>query len=583
MIPTYLMPLANHLWQSTAFAGTVALLCFALRKHQAAIRFWLWLAASVKFLIPLSWLIDFSSRLQPTAVSTIGPPPFSSVMKGISQPFALPAPAPLLSSVPNAASLVPAILLSIWACGFAASALCWLRAWLRMRSAVRCASINGAGAITTPTGADSGPAFQRIKVMVSSLQIEPCVFGIFRPVLLIPSGIGGRLTHEQLEAIFLHELSHVRRRDNLTAAIHMVTETVFWFFPLIYWIGQRLMNERESACDEEVLRVLPKPEAYAQGILAVCRFAVQGVAVCAAGVTGPNLKRRIEAIMECRTVPRLNSCRKLFLAATLGAVIGGPFWTGVLFVRASRAQSQSGVAGAAPFAVASIKPNRSGERNSGFRRFTGGQLDARNITVRMLISFAYDLPQERILQGPAWLDSERYDILAKPDQPTGQPVDQSMGVIRLRTEALLADRFKLILHKETRQLPIFRLVVDKNGPKNLQPPKSNSSDLVTNGHHVSCYATSMASFAKNFLVGQVGGPVIDETGIQGNFDFSMDWTADDNSPKRPGDSSDPSAPSELNGPSFFSALREQLGLKFEAGKGPVEVVIIEHAERAAEN
>jgi uncharacterized protein (TIGR03435 family) len=158
-----------------------------------------------------------------------------------------------------------------------------------------------------------------------------------------------------------------------------------------------------------------------------------------------------------------------------------------------------------------------------------------------------------------------------------------MRAIRLRTQALLADRFKLTLHKDTKQLPVFRLLVEKDGPKNLQPPKGNSPDLFTNGHHVMCQATSMAFFAKNFLAGQLGGPVIDETGIQGDFDFSMDWTPDDNSPRRPADTSDPPTAVDPGGPSLFSALREQLGLKLAAGKGPVEVLIIDHAEKGSGN
>jgi uncharacterized protein (TIGR03435 family) len=201
----------------------------------------------------------------------------------------------------------------------------------------------------------------------------------------------------------------------------------------------------------------------------------------------------------------------------------------------------------------------------------------------MLIAFAYDIPQERILQGPAWLDSEKYDILAKPDESSDRPVDRSMGVLRLRTQALLADRFQLTLHKETRHLPIYRLLVDKGGPKHLQPPKGDKPDLFTNGRHVTCQAASMEFFAKNFLTGQVGGPVVDQTGIQGNFDFSMDWTPDDNSPKRPGDAGDERSAPDPIGPSLLSAIREQLGLKLEASKGPVEVLIIDRAEKASEN
>ena len=287
--------------------------------------------------------------------------------------------------------------------------------------------------------------------------------------------------------------------------------------------------------------------------------------------------------MKKRAVPGLRLARKLSLASAAVATLGGLFLTGVLSVRSSRAESQSGSGSAQSFEVVSIKPNRSGARNSGFKRFTGGQLDATNITVKMLIAFAYDIPQERILQGPAWLDSERYDILAKADQATDQPADRSMGAIKLRTQTLLADRFKLTLQKETRQLPIFRLLVDKGGPKHLLPSKGASPDLFTNGRHVTCQAASMAFFAKNFLMGQLGGPVFDETGIQGNFDFSMDWSSGDSQPGRPVDAADArSAPDPMQ-PSLFTALKEQLGLKLEAGKGPVEVLVIAHAEKPSEN
>ncbi len=286
--------------------------------------------------------------------------------------------------------------------------------------------------------------------------------------------------------------------------------------------------------------------------------------------------------MKYRAVPGLRSGRKLSLAAAALAAFGGLFLTGVPSIRSARAQSQGG-GSALSFEVASIKANRSGARNSGFKRFVGGQLDATNITLKTLIAFAYDTPQERILQGPAWLDSERYDILAKPDQVTDQPLDRSIFAIKLRTQTLLADRFKLILHKETRQLPIFRLQVDKGGPKHLLPPKGATPDLFTNGRHVICQAASMAFFAKNFLTGQVGGPVFDETGIQGNFDFSMDWSPDDNAPRRPADAGDERSASDPVEPSLFTALREQLGLKLEAGKGPVEVLVIGHAEKPSEN
>ena len=571
MIPTYLIPLANHLWQSTLFAVTVALLCLALRKQGASLRYWLWLAVSVKFLVPLSWLIELGSRLQP-APGAVSPTPISFLVKEASQPFALVAPAPMLEPVASAPSIVPTVLFGIWLCGFAISACGWLRSWLRMRRASRFAS---------PCRVEAGRHLSHIRILESSLPVEPCAFGIFRPVLLLPNDIDAHLSREQLETIILHELCHIRRRDNLTAAVHLLAETIFWFYPPIYWIGERMMKERETACDERVMRMVPEPEIYAQGILAVCRFALRSAPILAAGVAGPDLRRRIEAIMARRASLPLDWPRKLFLSSALAIMIGAPFWAGVLFVRAGDAQTPSAAAPVAPFGVASIKPARSGEVNRGFRRFVGGGLDTVNITLKMLISFAYDLPADRILQGPSWLDSDGYDILAKPDPETGQKIDISRRAIRIRTQSLLADRFKLALHKETRQLTIFKLLVEKNGPKHLEAAKGSTPDWVNNGHHLDCMAMTMELFAKGFLTDQMRLPVIDQTGINGSFDFSMDWAPEERSPGRP--EAEPSAASDQSGPSFLTALREQLGLKLESGKGPVEVLIVDHAQKPSEN
>jgi bla regulator protein BlaR1 len=136
--------------------------------------------------------------------------------------------------------------------------------------------------------------------------MEPGVVGIFRPVLLLPEGILDRLTPAQLEAIVAHELCHVRRRDNLTAAIHMVVETIFWFHPLVWWIRARLIDERERACDEEVLRLGNQAEVYAESILEACKLYLESPLACVSGVTGSDLKKRIESIMANRHAVRLS-------------------------------------------------------------------------------------------------------------------------------------------------------------------------------------------------------------------------------------------------------------------------------------
>src|ERR1019366_6980863 len=139
-----------------------------------------------------------------------------------------------------------------------------------------------------------------IRVMSSTARLEPGVVGIFKPVLLLPEGIAEHLTPPQLEAILAHELRHVQRRDNLTAAIHMLVETLFWFHPAVWWIRARLIEEREQACDEGVLLLGSEPRVYAESILKVCEFYLSTPLACVSGVTGADLKKRIEAIMSNR-------------------------------------------------------------------------------------------------------------------------------------------------------------------------------------------------------------------------------------------------------------------------------------------
>jgi hypothetical protein len=145
--------------------------------------------------------------------------------------------------------------------------------------------------------------------------MEPGVVGWRRPVLLVPQGIEDHLTPRQLDAVLAHELCHVRRRDNLTSTIHMVVETVFWFHPLVWWIGARLIEERERACDEEVLRLYGDPRVYAEGILNVCKRYARAPLICVSGVSGANLRKRVEAIMLNRVGRRLTLAAKVALAA----------------------------------------------------------------------------------------------------------------------------------------------------------------------------------------------------------------------------------------------------------------------------
>ena len=321
---------AAHLWQSTLFAGAAWLAVLALRTNRAQVRYWVWFTASAKFLIPFSWLAGLGTLMpHPAAAPTIRAE-WVAALQGLEQPLTIRTAGAGAAVTPNH-DYAAAAAVALWACGFAAVAICWLLRWRRVQK-LR----NSARAVSVATGL-------RIPVPLMSAPdlSEPGVFGVLRPVLLLPEGIGERLSQSQLDAILAHELCHIRRRDNLTAALHMAAQAIFWFHPLTWWIGSRLVEEREQACDEEVLRLGCKPSVYAESILTVCRLYLSSPLECVSGVTGSDLKRRIEAIMRNRSVRGLTIRKKVALAIAGMAALVVPVVMGFLNAPAMRAQDDA--------------------------------------------------------------------------------------------------------------------------------------------------------------------------------------------------------------------------------------------------
>lgn len=171
------------------------------------------------------------------------------------------------------------------------------------------------------------------------------------------------LTADEFQTILAHELSRVRRRDNLWSALHMMVEAAFRFHPLVWWLGKRLVEERERACDEAVLAMGGRPDVYAESILKVCRLYLQSPVTCAAGVTGSDLKKRIAEIVANRFHPNLSLTKRALLAMGIAVILAVPIGVGVL-----RAQQQAFVAQKATnrsFSVATIKPSRPDVDGSG--------------------------------------------------------------------------------------------------------------------------------------------------------------------------------------------------------------------------
>jgi bla regulator protein blaR1 len=289
--------LGNHLWQSTLVAIFAVFLAFALRKNHAAARYRLWLLASLKFLFPFSLLVGLGSYLTWSRGIARTAAGFDVALDEVSQPFtqatsilSLATP-PLAFQILN--NLLPVILTGVWLCGFMAVLGIWFLRWRKISVIVQQAQPMQEGReVNTLRKLERIHRIpNHMDIFLSRDSLEPGIFGIVRPVLVWPEGISGRLEDVHLEAIITHELCHVRRRDNLAAAIHMFIEALFWFHPLVWWLGARLVEERERACDEAVLESGGSRHIYAESILKICEFCIGSPLTCVSGVTGADLKK----------------------------------------------------------------------------------------------------------------------------------------------------------------------------------------------------------------------------------------------------------------------------------------------------
>jgi beta-lactamase regulating signal transducer with metallopeptidase domain len=313
----------DHLWQSTFFAAGAGLLTLALRGYSARIRFWLWFSASFKFLIPFAALTALGSYLLVPVAPQMSAPAFF-LIRPAAQPFSAPMSA--LSAPAATGPHLTLFLIVLWGIGVAAVLARWLVRWFRLRGIL-------GGAVDMPVTAP-------VIVKQARSSIEPGLVGIWKPVILLPQGITEHLQVAEMDVIIAHETCHLRHRDNLLAATHMLVEALFWFHPLVWWLGARLNAERERACDESVLASGRSPPVYAEAILKVCKLYLHSPLACAAGVSGADLKTRIEIIMESRAAPRLDKVRKLFLGLSATAAIAIPLVLGLIESPLTQAQAE---------------------------------------------------------------------------------------------------------------------------------------------------------------------------------------------------------------------------------------------------
>jgi uncharacterized protein (TIGR03435 family) len=448
---------------------------------------------------------------------------------------------------------------------------------------------------------------RRVELKMLPIPVEPGIFGLFRPVLLWPQGISQRLDDAQLEAVVAHEVCHVRRGDNITAAIHMAVEAVFWFHPLVWWLETRLVEERESACDEEVLQMCGQARAYAESILKVCEFCVESPLACVSGIAGADLRRRVADIIAGRVLTRMTWPKRLLIATTAVCVVAAPVVLGqakaarrVMAVVMKIAPEPVQTAAHAMLSIdeaASAVPSAQTQQPKfeiadvhvsttapGFAQnfgsvLRGGMYINRDATMLELIETAYGVSEDAIAGGPGWLGSDLFDVIAKvPDGTTA-------ATANLMLQNLLAERFGLMVHNETGPLPRYVLSVGKgsklkpangSGGAGCQPKQQSAmaslGDLASLPNiEATCHNLTAAAIADNLhqmAGGYLDHDVIDSTKLEGSWDFDLEWT-----PRIA------LAAKGSDGISIFDAVEKQLGLKLELQNVPLPSLAISSVNR----
>jgi bla regulator protein blaR1 len=231
------------------------------------------------------------------------------------------------------------------------------------------------------------------------------------------------------------------------------------------------------------------------------------------------------------------------------------------------------------------------------RFMPGGGAQMTGMTLKFLIAFAYDVQEFQVSGGSGWIKSDRFDIIAKSERGSSESAPDDIGKmtdeqaktvqeqIQQKLQALLADRFQLKLHHETKEQPVYALVIGKNGSKLQESQSKQDTRHMMMGRGDFDGEGVPLEMLTAALSRQLGRPVIDRTGLKGHYDFKLQWTPD------PGQSMGGSPPPGLeappqpdpNGPSIFTAIQEQLGLRLESQKGPVDLTVIDRLERPSEN
>lgn len=618
--------LVHFLWQGTLVALVAAIVLRLLRGASAQARYVTACAALVVALAaPFATVPALAVIAQP-AIGTASAPAAPAIRGGSfarSARASLATLAPQGAADPAAATSPLSILAMLWAVGVAALTTRLVIGWWRVRQLHAAALAEPpSGWLESATRLAARLGLSRVIHVVDSHRVDtPTVVGWLQPVILLPVAALANLSPGQVQAILAHELAHIRRHDFLVNLLQTVAETVLFYHPAIWWLSNRIRVEREHCCDDIAVEVCGDPVVYVEALTELASWAVMASPLAVAA-TGGSLLTRVRRLLQrpAAVERRRPKAPVVIAAAVVLVVLAGVRWIVVA----------QGLDGLPPLPQDRSLGPLEVNRLVGFDLFPGpahyptddphearawdvtvaypggGEMTFRGFTARSLIRYAFDLPGDMpVLEGPAWLDTQPQTVRAQTSALNPEDLQ-----FREALRTVLEQRFGIVLRRDVRDIPVMALIQStphQLGP-NLHPaseecldgrrgrPFEASPSLIARGQLATLCGmdngprgftgikVTMAEFARSlhgFRLQAAGAgldrEVIDQSGIDGQFDFRLDLGFLPFSAIATAHPGMAIGLGTLGVPTLPEAIEQQLGLKMVPMDAPREVMVIASA------
>lgn len=422
---------------------------------------------------------------------------------------------------------------------------------------------------------------RHVSVVSDAVAIAPIAYGVVRPRVVLPRGFE-TWTTVALQSALRHEIEHIRRFDAVWQFLAQAVCALYWFHPLVWRLCRCLRIEAERACDDAVL-VTADPTEYADLLMRVAMQQRKGPGrrAALAMANRADIAVRISAILDPGESRRAARPTTMMLACVVAGCVALLVGEATLRLEARPAEPKSVTPQASgstastrtrAFDAVSIKEAEPDSATvGGMRLLPNGDIDVRRLRAARIIGIAHQIDMYRLVSEPAWTNEVSYDIVARANAPATR--DDTFAMMR----TMLAERFNLQVHRETRPLQGFRLVRGSGFGPGLKPstvdceadardPRCLDGEIALN--HIRAVGMPVATLV-TLVAGVMRTPIIDRTGLTGTFDVDLRWS--------PESAPDPDAPH------ITSAIQEQLGLRLQRERVPTEVLVVDHIERPSSN